>query len=218
MGHFYPAEVVDQALELIRSGSTITAAAAEVGVPRNTVQRWKRVYLLEGRARGQAHCQLPCPRCTGSPLDEAAYAELLGWYLGDGHIARARRGVWVRSSSAPCTGSIGRVCSRSMALGASMSERYVSSLGSLQSSGATPQHSFVACSIRTDAERPTGQHESLPAHPAATTTRGGSSRTSRMTSVACADGPWTSPISRGARAIGRTCQSPAGKRSPVSTP
>jgi hypothetical protein len=95
MGHFYPSEVVDKALELIRSGSTITAAAADVGVPRNTVQRWKRVYLLEGRARGQAHCQVPCPRCTGSPLDEAAYAELLGWYLGDGHIARARRGVFV---------------------------------------------------------------------------------------------------------------------------
>ncbi|MFG1908226.1 transcriptional regulator [Kribbella sp. NPDC048928] len=27
-------------------------------------------------------------------LDEAAYALLLGWYLGDGHIAQARRGVF----------------------------------------------------------------------------------------------------------------------------
>ncbi len=36
----------------------------------------------------------PCPRCDGAELDEAAYALLLGWYLGDGHIARARRGVF----------------------------------------------------------------------------------------------------------------------------
>jgi intein/homing endonuclease len=27
-------------------------------------------------------------------LDDAAYAELLGWYLGDGHITRGRRGVF----------------------------------------------------------------------------------------------------------------------------
>lgn len=27
-------------------------------------------------------------------MDEAAYALLLGWYLGDGHIAKARRGVF----------------------------------------------------------------------------------------------------------------------------
>jgi hypothetical protein len=27
-------------------------------------------------------------------LDERPYAELLGWYLGDGHISSGRRGVW----------------------------------------------------------------------------------------------------------------------------
>ncbi|WP_405066044.1 hypothetical protein OG558_30255 [Kribbella sp. NBC_01510] len=27
-------------------------------------------------------------------MDETAYALLLGWYLGDGHIAKARRGVF----------------------------------------------------------------------------------------------------------------------------
>ncbi len=34
-----------------------------------------------------------CPLCDGAPLDRAAYAELLGWYLGDGHIVLSRRGV-----------------------------------------------------------------------------------------------------------------------------
>lgn len=95
MGHFYADDVVQQALDLIEQGSTISAAASSLGVPRWTVQRWKLVYLDAGQPRGQAHCQIPCPRCTDAVLDESAYAELLGWYLGDGHIARARRGVLV---------------------------------------------------------------------------------------------------------------------------
>jgi hypothetical protein len=43
--------------------------------------------------RGQPHTTVPCPRCTDAVLDESAYAELLGWYLGDGHISTGRRGV-----------------------------------------------------------------------------------------------------------------------------
>jgi len=42
----------------------------------------------------QAHTRVPCPRCQGGVLDQAAYAELLGWYLGDGHLTLGRRGVW----------------------------------------------------------------------------------------------------------------------------
>ena len=35
-----------------------------------------------------------CPRCDGAPLDEAAYAYLLGLYLGDGCLAKSRKGVY----------------------------------------------------------------------------------------------------------------------------
>lgn len=35
-----------------------------------------------------------CPRCTAAPLDEAAYGELFGWYLGDGHITSDQGGVF----------------------------------------------------------------------------------------------------------------------------
>lgn len=45
-------------------------------------------------ARGQTHLAPPCPRCDGADLDEAAYAELLGWYLGDGHISEGHRDVF----------------------------------------------------------------------------------------------------------------------------
>ena len=36
------------------------------------------------------HTSVPCPRCGEGHLDRAAYAELLGWYLGDGHLSRGR--------------------------------------------------------------------------------------------------------------------------------
>ncbi|TCJ23616.1 helix-turn-helix domain-containing protein [Nocardioides jejuensis] len=94
MGHFHPDDVVEEALRLLRAGVRPGDVAARTGVPRNTVWRWRKVYLHEGLPRGQSHCQVPCPRCDGAALDEDAYAELLGWYLGDGHIVRARRGVW----------------------------------------------------------------------------------------------------------------------------
>jgi len=70
-------------------------ANAEIhGVAIKTIRRWRRVYQREGRPRGQGFRPTPCPRCDGAELDEAAYALLLGWYLGDGHIVAARRGVY----------------------------------------------------------------------------------------------------------------------------
>lgn len=41
--------------------------------------------------------QARCPRCDGRPLDERAYAYLLGLYLGDGHITSGRRDVYALS-------------------------------------------------------------------------------------------------------------------------
>jgi len=62
------------------------------GVALRTIRTWRRRYQVEGRTRG--YLGTPCPQCDGADLDEAAYALLLGWYLGDGSIARARRGVF----------------------------------------------------------------------------------------------------------------------------
>jgi hypothetical protein len=64
------------------------------GVAIKTIRRWRRLYQRRGQPRGQAHCQVPCPICEEASLDQVAYAELLGWYLGDGHISRQRRGVF----------------------------------------------------------------------------------------------------------------------------
>ena len=91
----------------IRSDETVASAlrASDAGVPDaenaarhevaiKTIRRWRREYQRRGKARGQRHLLAQCPRCSGAPLDGAAYAELLGWYLGDGHISRQRRGVF----------------------------------------------------------------------------------------------------------------------------
>ncbi|CAL9417539.1 hypothetical protein SUDANB2_01773 [Streptomyces sp. enrichment culture] len=60
--------------------------ARRLQVPLGTVGYWKH---LDRASRGESpgrHAP-KCPRCDGRPLDEAAYAYLLGLYLGDGHIS-----------------------------------------------------------------------------------------------------------------------------------
>lgn len=75
-------------------------ANAEIhGVAVKTIRRWRRQYQRLGLPRGQGFRPTACPRCDGAELDEAAYALLLGWYLGDGHIVAAKRGVYVLSIS-----------------------------------------------------------------------------------------------------------------------
>ncbi len=64
------------------------------GVAVKTIRRWRRLYQRRGLPRGQGHLAPPCPRCEGAPLAEPEYAELLGWYLGDGHITLGRRSVY----------------------------------------------------------------------------------------------------------------------------
>ena len=94
MPHIRPQSTVDSALRCSDEGMPDADNAALHGVAVKTIRRWRRLYQRRGVPRGQAHCSVPCPRCDDAPLDHPAYAELLGWYLGDGHISRQRRGVY----------------------------------------------------------------------------------------------------------------------------
>ncbi len=76
------------------SGLSDAANAAKHGVAVKTIRRWRREYQRRGKPRGQSHTDTACPRCGDGRLDRRAYAELLGWYLGDGHISRGRRDVF----------------------------------------------------------------------------------------------------------------------------
>jgi hypothetical protein len=94
MPHVRPQSTVDSALAASDAGIPDAENARRHGVAVKTIRRWRRLYQRQGRPRGQAHLIAECPRCDGASLDEMAYAELLGWYLGDGYIILARRGVY----------------------------------------------------------------------------------------------------------------------------
>jgi hypothetical protein len=92
--HVRPIEMVESALRDSDAGMRDSDNAAKHGVAVKTIRRWRRLYQRRGLPRGQTHTQTPCPRCDGVFLDGAAYAELLGWYLGDGYISASRRQVF----------------------------------------------------------------------------------------------------------------------------
>ena len=94
MPHIRPIETVESALRASDRGMRDADNAALHGVTIKTIRRWRHLYQRQGVPRGQTHTSVPCPRCDGADLDGAAYAELLGWYLGDGHISRGRRNVF----------------------------------------------------------------------------------------------------------------------------
>lgn len=95
MGHFRSRETVESALRMSDEGVSDRVNAEIHGVALRTIRTWRRRYQRDGLIRvGSGFPATSCPRCDGAALDEAAYALLLGWYLGDGSIARARRGVF----------------------------------------------------------------------------------------------------------------------------
>jgi hypothetical protein len=94
MPHIRSDETVASALRASDAGVPDAENAHRHGVAVKTIRRWRRLYQRRGLPRGQVHLRATCPRCDGADLDEAAYAELLGWYLGDGHISLGPRGVY----------------------------------------------------------------------------------------------------------------------------
>jgi hypothetical protein len=86
----HPRSTVDRALRLSKQGLVDREVAQIVGVSLGAVQKW-RTGLRRTPEKESNHAS--CPRCDGVPLDECAYAYLLGLYLGDGHITQHRRGV-----------------------------------------------------------------------------------------------------------------------------
>jgi hypothetical protein len=94
MPHIRSIETVESALRASDAGMRDADNAALHGVAVKTIRRWRRLYQRRGLSRGQTHTSTPCPRCDDAALDGAAYAEVLGWYLGDGHISSGRRGVY----------------------------------------------------------------------------------------------------------------------------
>ncbi len=88
-----PLEIRTEALKLVARGVNDCEIARRLGVPRSTVRDWRKPRYVAKRPAGSK-----CPRCGERSrriaLLPAEYSELLGLYLGDGHItamARAQR-------------------------------------------------------------------------------------------------------------------------------
>jgi hypothetical protein len=92
--HIRSQETVESALRASDAGIPDALNAVQHGVAVKTIRRWRRDYQRRSLRRGQTNCAVPCPRCDEARLDLEAYAELLGWYLGDGYLSKGRRGVY----------------------------------------------------------------------------------------------------------------------------
>jgi hypothetical protein len=89
----HPRYEVDRALSLEAEGLSDCEVSRRTGISRTTIAEWRR----DGPpGRRDATSRSSWPRCEGRRLDAAAYAFLLGMYLGDGSIARHPRAYKLR--------------------------------------------------------------------------------------------------------------------------
>jgi hypothetical protein len=87
----YDTRTRQQALALLSDGRSLNSVSRQTGISRAAIRAWRRLEPLT-RVSAQS---TPCPRCRstpGLPGDIAAYAYLLGLYLGDGCISDHPRG------------------------------------------------------------------------------------------------------------------------------
>lgn len=91
----YPHEVRNHAIGLMLSGRSDGEIASALQIPRTTIRDWRR-------SRGRTGSLAGCPRCweRSRPMrfEPSDYAELLGLYLGDGHILSVGRSLRLRLS------------------------------------------------------------------------------------------------------------------------
>src|SRR5690349_1968523 len=131
----YPQATVDAALQLSAIGILDKENALICGVSVGAIRHWRagRRRAAEWTAR-----RIVCPRCHARPLDEPAYSYLLGLYLGDGHIARGRRDVYVLAIAC-CDDWPGLMVAARQALAAVMP---ASSVSSVKQTGCTMVKSY----------------------------------------------------------------------------
>lgn len=87
----HDAAIREAALDLVAQGLNDCEVSRRTGVPRRTIRDWRLPSYVRSPRGVCWRCWKPTSRVMFEPAD---YAELLGLYLGDGHItqmARAQR-------------------------------------------------------------------------------------------------------------------------------
>jgi hypothetical protein len=94
----HPVQLREAALRLVAEGVNDCEIARRLDLPRATVRDWRKPRYVPRSERGR----VVCPRCwrPSRPVvfTDADYAELLGLYLGDGHITQMARTQQLRIS------------------------------------------------------------------------------------------------------------------------
>ncbi|KRF34314.1 hypothetical protein [Nocardioides sp. Soil805] len=86
----YDAPARRAALAMVAAGASLSEVSRTTGIHRSTLRAW---------ASTEATVALECFRCSSlHPTDGAAYAALLGYYLGDGCVSTFRRRTTFRVS------------------------------------------------------------------------------------------------------------------------
>lgn len=93
MARTRPTTTVRSVLEASAAGVRDADNAAAHDVSIGTVRRWRREFTRQGRAV-DGRQGADCPRCHDADLAAEPFAELFGWYLGDGHLTLGRRRVY----------------------------------------------------------------------------------------------------------------------------
>lgn len=93
----YPTATREAALELMRAGCNDCEIGRRLGVPRTTVRDWRRPRY-ERLAAFVDTCQRCWQAMTEVHFTPGDYAELLGLYLGDGHVSAGARAQRLRIS------------------------------------------------------------------------------------------------------------------------
>jgi Homeodomain-like domain len=91
----HPASTRQAALDLMAQGLNDCQVARALGVPRRTVRDWRHFTPRHSLRPACPRCWRPAPALAFTSSD---YAELLGLYLGDGHIAKLPRTQRLRIS------------------------------------------------------------------------------------------------------------------------
>lgn len=85
-----PTETKDAALRLVEAGLKDREIARRLDVPRTTVRDWRKPRYVP-KHPVESRCPLCDARSRPIVLEPSTYVELLGLYLGDGHITDLAR-------------------------------------------------------------------------------------------------------------------------------
>lgn len=115
IGVMHPPHLRAHAMRLRAEGMAFREICRTMGLPRGTVAHW--FYGERARRSAGAATTVHCPRCQPMPeppADPAAYAYLLGLYLGDGHLVTSAKVPVLRIYCADAWPGLIEECERAM--------------------------------------------------------------------------------------------------------